>query len=325
VPREQRVARRVGTPWLGYRCLLDAQPDFRVPHALRNAEPVAPSKDWIVNPLLRFSDTGICPDETVRFSGAVAAPEPMVWVSDPVTSIVAPFVLGELLEPIVSELRPESSLQTPLPAATFSLLSAAGLIFDSAAVRERCAQWQEFIQQRAEEFKGGYANLGQTLHPFTLGAARTYFRSVIRRGQARYGDIGSPRRWVLHNEPVARFIQHQLRPIVASITRVPVKPSYVYLSSYENCARLPWHVDRPQNEYTISLLIDYSPEPEFESPWPLLVGTEHGVLPIRQRLGDAFLYRGRRLKHAREELPAGHTSTHLFVQYVDESFSGPLS
>ena len=72
------------------------------------------------------------------------------------------------------------------------------------------------------------------------------------------------------------------------------------------------------------MLIDYSPEPDAESPWPLWLDAKHGPIAIHQRLGDTLIYRGRELPHYRHQLPAGHTSTHLFFHYVPADFTGSL-
>ena len=59
--------------------------------------------------------------------------------------------------------------------------------------------------------------------------------------------------------------------MVAQIAGVAVKPSYAYVSCYQGGADLPMHTDRVQCEYSITLLIDHSPEPTGRSPWPLFL------------------------------------------------------
>jgi hypothetical protein len=86
-------------------------------------------------------------------------------------------------------------------------------------------------------------------------------------------------------------------------------------------------MDRPQCEFSISLLIDYDPEPDGPCGWPLFL--EHQSLPggiaaADLGLGDAVLYRGRQLVHYRDQLPDGHQSSSLFFHYVGEDFVGDV-
>src|SRR5205085_12676542 len=126
------------------------------------------------------------------------------------------------------------------------------------------------------------------------------------------------------------------------------KPSYVYAASYKEGAVLDPHVDREQCEYSISLQVDYYPEPlDGISPWPLFL--EPFVPPkdasasdrrfeqsefksddelkraVHLANGDGLLYKGRELVHYRNALPDGNRSTSLFFHYVSESFSGTLN
>ena len=107
------------------------------------------------------------------------------------------------------------------------------------------------------------------------------------------GDSGSPLRYVAHNESVARFFHSQIATAVGAIAGAPVKPSYVYVSSYQGGADLPAHTDRAQCEYSVSLLLDYTPEPVDRSSWPLYLVTASGPVAIWQGIGDGLIYRGR--------------------------------
>jgi hypothetical protein len=318
-----RVARFEAAPPPGYRCLLDAQPDTWVPLEL-HAAPRAARGDWIVNPSLHFSQSGE-PDGNPAFCDALMTRAPTAWVTDPITGLLAPFAVSASLASLVAQLEPGAPLAQSVPDASVSLLHAAGIVFDPTDVQRKRSQWQACLETAARQFRDGYAALGNLLHPFVLGAARVYFRRLIRQGGARLGDDQSERRWVAHNEPVARFFHHQLTPVVAAVAGVELKPSYVYFSCYEGGADLEWHTDRGQCEVSLSMLLDYSPQPTLQAPWPLLLLTSSGRIAIHQRIGEALAYRGRDLPHAREPLTAGHCSMHLFLHYVPAEFSGELS
>ena len=126
---------------------------------------------------------------------------------------------------------------------------------------------------------------------------------------------------------MARLIHKGLAPLVTELAGEPMQPSYVYLGSYRAPSVLKPHVDRPQCALSISLAVDYTPEPVGPSPWPLYL--KDAALPgppfaARLKLGDGLLYRGTELSHWRDALPKGHTSTSLFFHYVPADFKGPL-
>jgi hypothetical protein len=123
---------------------------------------------------------------------------------------------------------------------------------------------------------------------------------------------------------VARFFHHQLTNIVSAIVGEAVKPSYVYFASYLSAAELKKHTDRPQCEFSVNLCLDFSPEPELATSWPLRLETPEGSVTIYQALGDALIYRGTKLSHYRLPLEAEHTSTSIFFHYVPAAFSGTL-
>src|SRR5437763_1027911 len=70
------------------------------------------------------------------------------------------------------------------------------------------------------------------------------------------------------------------------------------------------HHDRDPCELSINLPLDYVPEPEGATPWPLFLAGDDGVgRPAELGLGDALFYRGKLLRHWRDPLPEGHAAT----------------
>jgi hypothetical protein len=129
---------------------------------------------------------------------------------------------------------------------------------------------------------------------------------------------------VAHNESVARYFHSQLAPAVSTIAHQRVKPSYVYVASYQAGADLEKHTDREQCEFSISFCLDFSPEPQHQTSWPLLLHTPQGTVSVYQRVGDALVYRGMDVPHSRNRLSEGKTSTSIFFHYVPENFQGSL-
>jgi len=205
------------------------------------------------------------------------------------------------------------------------LLAWAGILIssDRAELQER--EWEEVLARRGPLFReAGYAPVGNLIHPLNLAALRRYYRYQIRTGAIELGDGQSARRYVAYNDKVARFFHCQIAKAVSDIAGDAVKPSYVYMASYLSGAELKKHTDRPQCEFSVTMCIDFSPEPEVETPWPIKLDTTRGTVTAYQAPGDGLVYRGTRLPHYRSVLGRGQTSTSIFFHYVPEDFAGSL-
>lgn len=201
----------------------------------------------------------------------------------------------------------------------------ANILVSGDALSKRRERWIQTTSHLSREFiNKGYAPISGLIHPFHIAALRRYYRYLIRAGRFQQGDEQSSRRYVLHNEAVARFFHHQLTTSVDAIAGEPVKPSYVYIASYQGGAKLEKHTDREQCEFSVTLCLDYSPEPRRQTGWPIQLHTPTGRVTVFQAIGDGLVYRGRELPHSRDPLPPQETSTSIFFHYVRESFSGSL-
>ena len=286
-----------------------------------------PDGPLIVNPELVFTQRGELPDE---FSGTpwlfsnFDLDGTLVWIKDPGLGTVLPFWLGRELADVLSSVKPGDP-PPEIPAQVRSVLRMAGVLVSPNYNDEMRSRWAEKVSDLQAAFRQKkYVPIAGLIHPFHLAALRRYYRGLIRTGKMSLGDTQTSRRYVSHNEPVARFFHHQLNNAVAAIVGEPVKPSYVYVASYQSGAELEKHTDREQCEFSISLCLDYWPEPRNETPWPLKLQTESGEVAIYQGIGDGLLYRGRELPHWRDRLSEGHTSTSIFFHYVPASFAGLL-
>jgi hypothetical protein len=311
-------------------CRLDDQPDHLVPQRyLRPREDeISAGPSLFINPHCWFTRNGELPQVATTFAPLLdnfALQGEMVWVRDPAAATLLPFWLGPELSAWLVGLQAGDPAPGALPPKAHHTLARAGVLVsgDRGATCRR--DWLEAISHAATQFrKEGYTPLGQLIHPFHLSALRRYYRHLIRTGQLALGDAQSSRRYVAHNESVARFFHHVLAATVAEIVAEAVKPSYVYLASYQEGARLEKHTDREQCEFSITFCLDYSPEPRRATPWPLRLHTGSSTVTVFQAIGDALLYRGRALPHSREPIPPGHTSTSIFFHYVRENLAGPL-
>jgi hypothetical protein len=310
-----------------FDCFVADQPSYLVPERLLSTLGQLKNEPLVVNPCAWFSwrdampaSVTACyplPDRFQRSAG-------LIWVDDPVTGMQTPFWAGPWFQEKLARLsRGKAALD--LSVHHRSVLTTAGVLVTNEDASRKRAAWKDRTARASHSFRANdFVPLPGLIHPFHIGSLRRYYRYLVRTGRMTLGDSGSPRRFIVKNEPIAQFFHRQLAKVVSLIAGIRVKPSYVYVSSYQSGAELPAHTDRLQCEYSITLLIDHTPEPVDHSPWPLYLETSRGSRAIWQGIGDSLLYRGRRLPHYRTRLADGMTSTSIFFHYVDHDFTGPL-
>jgi len=315
-----------GFPSESYHCLLDEQPYYLVPQRL--LPEVDPNQDLIVSPLCWFSWFGpLAPDKAdrVAFAEYFCPSDWVVWVDDPATRALWPYWAGVDYVPFLMNMQPGEPLAEEIPENVRTVLCQAGVLVPPDYIEQRRKQYLDLLWRCAPAFERGYVSIANLVPPFHVGALRRYYRFHVRSGAYTLGDEQVGRRYGVHNEVVARYIQYQLTNVISDIARTLVQPSYTYSVAYQSGARLEPHTDREQCEYSITLCFDSSPEPEAQSPWPIQLDTSDGSLRVWQYIGDALIYRGRQLPHSRDTLPDGCASSSLLLHYVDIDFDGPLN
>lgn len=152
-----------------------------------------------------------------------------------------------------------------------------------------------------------------------------------------------------HNVPFFVRIHQQLADLASEIFGEPLKPSYSFLSMYQDNGLCPLHIDRPQCYRTIDYLIRQT-QPK---PWPILIGDpmtdeqrqaidEADVgHPLTQEdidariaaenwhrvelaPNDAVCYSGTHSWHYRPDRLKG-TADLVFFHFVKADFDGPLN
>ena len=249
----------------------------------------------------------------------------MLWITDPGNAALQPFWLGPEFSSLLSGTKPGDPAPSMLSPQARRVLIMANVLVPNDHASHRRMRWAEITSDAGTQFqRQAYAPVGQLIHPFHIAALRRYYRQQVRSGGLHLGDRQCSRRYVVHNDPVARFFHHQLTASVTAIAGEPLKPSYAYFASYQSGAILEKHTDREQCEFSLTLCLDYSPEPRNATPWPLHLHKKSGIVTVFQAIGDALFYRGRQLPHSRGPLPEGHTSTSIFFHYVRDDFTGTL-
>jgi len=311
-------------------CLLDELPLHLIPQRVLQSLRLQENRlhSLYLNPECTFCPAGQTPDELAsnkELLSGFAMQGTIAWVRDPASGSLLPFWLGPELGSALQGLRPNEPVPSSVPDGARCLLEAAYILLPEAGTVQRDHTHEEMVRKAAPLFREkGYAPLSSLIHPFHVAALRRYYRYLIRSGAIRLGDGQSPRRYVAYNEPVARFFHHQIATTLSAIAGEPLKPSYVYLASYLSGAELKKHTDREQCEFSVTLCLDFSPEPALETPWPIRLDSPAGTVTVYQALGDGLAYRGTRLPHYRDSLAAGQTSTSIFFHYVAADFAGSL-
>jgi hypothetical protein len=339
-------------PGLFY-CLLDELPLHLLPRRVSKSLQLHGTQQTLYfNPECILCSEGQLPGELAsrkELLSGFALQGTIAWVRNSATGNLLPFWLGPQFSDLAQSLR----RQEPVPSSVSNsarrrLLAARILIpedrprhIESSPIQDAVASrsltgseiWSHTDRQREESIakagslfrEKGYAPLGDLIHPFHIAALRRYYRYLIRSGAIELGDRQSPRRYVAYNEPVARFFHRDIAATLSAVAGEPLNPSYVYMASYLSGAQLKKHTDREQCEFSVTLCVDFSPEPALATPWPICLDTPTGTVTVYQALGDGLAYRGTRLPHYRDVLGDGQTSTSIFFHYVAADFSGPLN
>jgi hypothetical protein len=246
---------------------------------------------------------------------------------DPITGIEQMFSITNDLRNALQRISRNPDAVGTFPSNLRERLAALGVLVENdQQVSRRRRAWHNLLERARRQFRrDGYVKFPRLLCPVHLAWLRHRYRRLAREAEFEYGDPQCRTRWVAHNEPAARVFHPLLRGIVSHVAAVKVKPSYLYLGCYQAGSILPEHVDRAQCEFSITMLVDYMPELDGKSPWPIYLRTSHGVVPVRQQIGDALIYRGRRLPHFRKALPAGNMSSSIFFHFVPDHFADTLN
>jgi len=326
------LQKRVRSRTPPYHCFLDQQPSNLVPVRALPPKPLDTDIcELMVNPSFRF---GAAHDPIERSAPLTLPPDlflsghAMAWVQEPGLGMWMPYWARDDWAAAMVSLRPGMPAPSTLNPAMRETLAAANILVAPGYVSTAERHWTNVCMAAKSRYHDlGYAVVRELLHPFQLCAMRRYYRDLVAGGGLPLGDSLVRDRYQLHSEELAKILHLQLTGLASRIAGESVKPSYVYFSSYRPGASLPRHTDREQCEFSISLLVDYSPDPKGLSGWPLILEN-----PAKQQLafaadlaiGDALFYKGRQLVHHRPALPAGHRSTSLFLHYVRTDFSGRL-
>src|SRR5262249_22547917 len=151
------------------------------------------------------------------------------------SGVCCPYWGGAALRALVPTLVAGAPLPNGIDPALARALRRAGVVAPAqafAAARDRRAA--AVAEGRAAVAPAGDPPLRGLRPPLQLAAVRRYYRALREEGFLEIGiePDGARRRYGAHNEPLARLFHIQFAQLVSSVVGQPLKPSYVFLTSY---------------------------------------------------------------------------------------------
>jgi len=93
------------------------------------------------------------------------------------------------------------------------------------------------------------------IKPSILKILQKYYRKCLSQNIFEKEDIQS-NCFKVHNEFISRILHYEMLPFINHIIGKKLKPTYTYMSFYTKGCDLPAHTDRPECQYTVSMVID---------------------------------------------------------------------
>jgi hypothetical protein len=306
--------------------------DLRLPDAAPSAtgEPSSASgEDLVVHSECFLQEGDELPAALVgrvTKQGVLPRERPMLWVDDPGTEMLCPYLLDSDAGIAARRLLAEEISPREVPAPLREVLTMARILVPKDHRASRAAEWQSRCASLAEDLKRDhYAVIRGLLNPLQLSFCRAYIAQLPQSGTLGYDEhVQDNKRMCVYREPLCEFLHGQTRALASRIVGETVKDSYSFFGIYEPGAVLEKHRDRPQCKWNISLALDATPGTGEADGWPLYIESRGTPQAVRLAPGDCVLYSGTDVYHWREAQPEGHRLAAAFLHFVPNDFSGNL-
>jgi adenosyl cobinamide kinase/adenosyl cobinamide phosphate guanylyltransferase len=110
-------------------------------------------------------------------------------------------------------------------------------------------------------------------------------------------------------KPLIRIL-NKTKPLIEKETGLELYPTYVYGRIYQTGEILHEHTDRESCEISMTVTLGY----DSHYNWPIKMFDN----PIAIEVGDGVIYKGREVRHSREEF-SGNWHCQIFLHYVDKN------
>jgi hypothetical protein len=215
-----------------------------------------------------------------------------------------------------------------------TLSQSVGDGIGSLAAGGPSASRQRFAEQDVAVLRG-------LLAPYEARVLRSHYRELLATDEFLVSDH-DPFVKTCTSDRVGYFVNQRVKPVIEMLAGQRLQISYSYLVKYYGLAGntgLRPHTDQVDNEFTVTIAVDWEPEPSGPVPiffsrerqpvfedgmWQKLPPAEQAVKVVLGR-GDAMLFRGRRHTHWRPPYPLGENSTNLLVHFVKADYPAHLT
>jgi hypothetical protein len=263
-------------------------------------------------------------NSAVRFAPLFA--QQAAWIRNIKTGVTQPYLVSNSTIEAIKAIVVDGSLVANLDTATIRELDEIGIIFDESSLQSDKGSWSLHLEKAKMEIRQQLWTVVKGLfNPAGAPAFRAWVGHL--RPLYRNGDSQVANRINCHNDVLCRSFHAEFSKVLIPLFPEPVKPSYCYLGIYHNQAKLPKHTDREQCRWNVSVVLDSYPEiTNLEDCWPIFLETfPNKHTRVDAIIGDAIVYRGDKIPHWRDSLPARFTQVSIcFFHYVHEMFSDSL-
>ncbi len=251
------------------------------------------------------------------FLEQISAQRPIIWCRSLTSGCWFPYWVSADLAVLIDQ--QQADRISRLAPDLLQNLSAAEILAAPTELEREIpyADFQRRLQQQ------GYLHLSGLLPPLHRLALQQHLATLRQEGFFQQGDPQVKARDTVHNEPVLRFFQAQICSQLLQSLGLAIQPSYNYLAYYHPGAVMPYHTDREQCEWNMSVLIDQPTEGP-GSDWPLCLQTPTGPQPMSLAVGDGLLYQGSQMPHWRETLRGEQGVGVGLLHYVSLDYQGSL-
>ena len=148
-------------------------------------------------------------------------------------------------------------------------------------------------------------------HQISIFARALHHRFNVKEHDYRWKDNKTHKSMGLYAPAITEGLLELLRPQVESVVERKLHSCYSYIRRYYKDSLLPYHVDRPSCEYSVTFALEADRE-----PWAIWVEDKGKKVPVYLHPGDALIYRGPKVYHWRDPYE-GNSHTQVFLHYVD--------
>ena len=144
---------------------------------------------------------------------------------------------------------------------------------------------------------------------------RRYLNRATKGGLKTIFDVQEYDRHSFYGDPIAQALLRSICKRVSDESGIDLVPAHAFTSLYAPGSELSPHKDRPELQYTASLLVCT----DDSEPWPIYVDMDDGEQPLELTAepGDFLMFRGYDYSHWRNK--TNHHHIMIFFHFAERS------